>query len=53
MFLLCPYEEIPSHFKTAHGKLLILCQMVLLPNIFFLISKENKTPKIDREMLKQ
>ena len=31
----------------------MLCQMVLLPNINFLISKQNKTPKIDPKMLKQ
>ena len=33
--------------QTAHGNFLMLCQMVLLPNINFLISKQNKTPKID------
>ena len=39
--------------QTAHGNFLILCQMVLHPNINFLISKQNKTPKIDLKMLKQ
>ena len=29
------------------------CQMVLLPNINFLTSTQNKTPKIDPKMLKQ
>ena len=39
--------------QTAHGNFLMLCQMVLLPNINFLISKQNKTPKIDPKMVKQ
>ena len=39
--------------QTAHGNFLILCQMVLHPNINFLITKQNKTPKIDPKMLKQ
>ena len=39
--------------QTAHGSFLMICQMVLLPNINFLISKQNKTPKIDPKMLKQ
>ena len=39
--------------QIAHGNFLMLCQMVLLPNINFLISKQNKTPKIDPKMLKQ
>ena len=39
--------------QTAHGNFLILCQMILHPNINFLISKQNKTPKIDLKMLKQ
>ena len=39
--------------QTAHGDFLMLCQMVLLPNINFLISKQNKTPKIDPKMVKQ
>ena len=39
--------------QTAHGNFLTLCQMVLHPNINFLISKQNKTPKIDPKMLKQ
>ena len=29
--------------QTTHGDFLMLCQMVLLPNINFLISKQNKT----------
>ena len=33
--------------QTSHGNFLMLCQMVLIPNINFLISKQNKTPKID------
>ena len=32
---------------TAYGKFLILCQIILFPNINFFISKQNKTPKID------
>ena len=39
--------------STAHGSFLMPCQMVLLPNINSLISKQNKTPKIDPKMLKQ
>ena len=39
--------------QTAHGNFLMLCQMVLHPNINFLISKQNETPKIDPKMLKQ
>ena len=31
----------------------MLFQMVFLPNINFLISKQNTTPKIDPKMLKQ
>ena len=37
--------------QTPHGKFLILCWMVILP-IEFVISKQNKTPKIDPRMLK-
>ena len=37
--------------QTAHGNFLKLCQMVLLPNINFLISKKNKTTKIDQKRL--
>ena len=40
-------------FKTAHENFLMLCRMVLLPNINFLISKQNKTPNIDPKMVKQ
>ena len=39
--------------QTAHGNFLMLCPMVLLPNINFLISKQNKIPKIDPKMVKQ
>ena len=39
--------------QTAHGNFLMLCPMVLLPNINLLISKQNKTPKIDPKMVKQ
>ena len=39
--------------QAAHGDFLILCQMVLHPNITFLISKQNKAPKTDTKMLKQ
>ena len=53
MFLLCPYEEISSNFETAHGNFLIFCELVFLPNINFLISKQDKTKKIDPNMLKQ
>ena len=31
----------------------MLCQMVFLPHINFLVSKQNKTPKIDPKMVKQ
>ena len=39
--------------QTAHGNFLMLFQMVLLPNINFLISKKNKTPKIDPKAVNQ
>ena len=39
--------------QSAHGNFFIFCQMVLLPNINFLISKQNKTLEIDPKMLKQ
>ena len=39
--------------QTAHGNFLMLCQIILLPNINFLISKQNKTPKLDLKMVKQ
>ena len=35
--------------QTAHGNFLILCQIVLLPNSNFLISKQNKTPKMKQQ----
>ena len=46
----CPYEEmsLPT-LQTAHGNFQLHCQMVLLPNIHFLISKQNKTLKIDQK----
>ena len=37
--------------QTAHRNFLILCDIVLHPNINFLISKQNKTPNIDPKML--
>ena len=37
--------------QIAHGNFLILCQMVLLPKIDFLISKQNSTPKLDPTIL--
>ena len=39
--------------QTAHGNFLMFRQMVLLPNINFSISKQNKTPKIDPKMVMQ
>ena len=51
MFL-CQYEEMYSHFKLL-VETLILCQRVSHSNINFLISKQNKAPKIDPKMLKQ
>ena len=33
--------------QTAHGNFLIFYQMVLLSNIYFLRSKQSKTPKTD------
>ena len=39
--------------RTAYGNFLILCQMVLFPNIKLLISKQKKTRKINPKMLKQ
>ena len=39
--------------QTAHRNFLILCDIVLHPNINFLISKQNKTPKIDPKILKK
>ena len=39
--------------QAAHENFLMLCQIVLLPNINFLISKKNKTPKIDPKMVRQ
>ena len=47
MFLLC------QTLQTAHGNFLILCQIVLHPNINFLISKQNKATKTNPKMLKQ
>ena len=39
--------------QTAHRIFLILCQIVLHPNISFQVSKQNKIPKSDPKMLKQ
>ena len=39
--------------QTAHRNFLILCQIVSHSNINFLISKQNKAPKIDPKMLKR
>ena len=39
--------------QTAHDNFLMLFQMVLLPNINFIISKQSKTPEIDPKMVKQ
>ena len=39
--------------QTAHRNFLILFQMILLLNIYFLIRRQNKIPKIDTKMLKQ
>ena len=39
--------------QTAQGNFLMLFQTALHSNINFLISKQNKTPKIDPKMLKQ
>ena len=51
MFLFFHMRNVPS-LQTGHGNFLILCQMVLLPNINFLISKQNKTPKTDPKNVK-
>ena len=54
MFLLCfVHMRKWPHTLNTHGNFLILCQRALLPNINYLISKRNKTPKIDSKMLKQ
>ena len=39
--------------QTAPENFLIYCQILLHPNINFLISKQNKAPKINAEMVKQ
>ena len=39
--------------QAARRNFLILCQIVSHSNINFLISKQNKAPKIDPKMLKQ
>ena len=52
MFPFCSYEEMYSHFKLL-VETLILCQIVSHSNINFLISRQNKAPKIDPKMLKQ
>ena len=38
--------------QTTQGNFLILCQMVLILNINLLISKQNKTTKIDSQNVK-
>ena len=43
-------DDISLHFKL-HMETFMLCQMVLLSNINFLVSKQNKTPKIGSNML--
>ena len=52
MFLLCPWGNVLT-LQTPHMNFLILCQIVLHPNISFLISKQNKAPKNDPKMLTQ
>ena len=49
-FLLCPYEEMSSHFKLHMETPSYLS---LLPNTNFLSSKQSRTPKIERQMSKQ
>ena len=39
-------KSVVLTLQNAHGNFLVLCEMVLLPNIIFLISKQNKTPKL-------
>ena len=39
--------------QTADSNFFIFCQMALLSNINFLISRQNKSTKIDPKMLKQ
>ena len=39
--------------QNAHRNFLILCQIALHPNIYFLMSKQYKTPQIHSKMLKQ
>ena len=51
MFLLCPYEEMYSHFKLLAETFLYFVR-ASLSNINFLTSK-NKAPKTDPKMLKQ
>ena len=51
MFLLCPYEEMYSHFKLLAETFLYFVR-ASLSNINFLISK-NKAPKTDPKMLRQ
>ena len=51
--LMCSFQKLFLTLQTAHGNFLILFEMVLLPNINFLISKQNNAPKIDPKMLRQ
>ena len=60
---MCTFQErnVPSlsiwgnifKLQTAYRNFVIICQIVSHSNIDFLISKENKAPKIDPKMLKQ
>ena len=45
--------KLQTAYRNFSQKLLILCQIVLHPNINFLFGKQNKTPKIDPKMLKK
>ena len=40
------WGNVPT-LQPAHGNFLIVYQMMLLSNTFFLVSKQIKTPKID------
>ena len=60
---MCTFQErnVPSlsiwgnifKLQTAYRNFVIIFQIVSHSNIDFLISKENKAPKIDPKMLKQ
>ena len=47
------WGNVPTLQTAAHGNFLMHWQMVLLPNLKFIISKQNKTPNIDPNILKQ